>query len=178
MPGDRELHVLDAEGEEPWRRLDLPSFSVGDEPLRGPNNLFTAGPWLGVCYAKGIEVYSTEVALSALAAAAEDPLHRADLLVQAGRMPEALEVVTAMFDGELAPEVRGRAATKAVALARELALREGTVAPLDRVGEHMQSRPVRLAWHLARLDFYQRTDDLRSYQEEQQRLYRVMEGKD
>jgi hypothetical protein len=34
-----------------------------------------------------------------------------------------------------------------------------------------------MLWHLARLDFLKQVQDLRAYEEEQQRLYRFMEGK-
>ena len=41
----------------------------------------------------------------------------------------------------------------------------------------MTDRAVRMQWYLARLELFRQIEDLTSYQREQQRLYRYMEGK-
>jgi hypothetical protein len=165
--------------------VPLPSFGLGDEPLRGPNNLHLSGPWLGVSHAQGIEVFSTAPALEALAAKADDPMQQADYLVQAARIPDAIGVLTAWLDGAPpdgadARDARERGAERVVALSRELALQEGKAGLpiLERARAYATERPVRLAWHLARLDLFRQENDLRAYETEQQALYRVMEGKD
>lgn len=181
MPGDREVLVLDADGGGQWRRLQLPSFGIGDEPLRGPNNLFSSGPWLGVSYAQGIEVYSTGAALLELGERSDDVLFRATCAVQAGQREQGLAILEEWLAGEVAdPAVRVRGEQQLVALAREIALAQGRggLGVLDRAGPLVADRVTRMRWFLARLDFFQRTGDLRAYATEQQRLYRFMEGKD
>jgi hypothetical protein len=49
---------------------------------------------------------------------------------------------------------------------------------LDRVRPFATDRAVRLNWHLARMDLFQQVSDLHAYEDEQQSLYRFLEGKD
>ncbi len=181
MPGDREVLVLDESGEQEWRRLSLPAFGVGDEPLSGPNNLSSVGPWLGVAYGRGLEVYSTAAALHRLAGSATDPVRQSALLLAGGEPTAALELVLHTLPS-MAVEAEGRQALedRLVGLARDQALAAGVdgIALLDRVLPFVTKRPVRLAWHLARLDLFRQQNDLRAYEDEQQRLYRIMEGRD
>lgn len=181
MPGDREVLVYDTQRLGEWRRIALPSFGVGDEPLSGPNNLYSSGPWLGVAYGQGIEVYSTAAALRTLAAGAADPLESAAYLVQAGEPRRALERVQAsLAEPGIADGTRREREASLIALARELALTPGQdgMAVLDAVRPAIVDRNVRMSWHLARLDLFQQRNDLAAYADEQQRLYRIMEGKD
>lgn len=185
MPGDRELLVIDAEGENDWRRLPLPSFGVGDAPLGGPNNIAVDGPWLSVTYAGGIEVYSSQQALRGLAADEEDVATRATMLVQAGDFDGAMQLLEKRLsqrDPETPADAERRRelAEQLVAFARERALAEGAggIRWLDRVRPFAEERSVRMLWHLARLEFFKAVQDLRAYEQEQQKLYRLMEGKD
>jgi outer membrane protein assembly factor BamB/tetratricopeptide (TPR) repeat protein len=180
LPGDREVLVASADRKS-WQRLRLPAFGIGDEPLAGPCNLYSSGPWLAVCYSRGIEMYTTAAALLALAADAADPIRKAEYLVQAGRGTEALEGLIAWLGGTVADaELRRVGAERLVALARAEAITAGSsgLAILDRVRPLVQERQARLLWHLARLDLCKHVQDLRTYEVEQQQLYRFMEGKD
>ena len=66
-----------------------------------------------------------------------------------------------------------------VALARELAMEQEVegIAVLDRAEPFVRSREARMQWFLARLELYRQIQDLEAYEQEQQRLYRYMEGK-
>jgi outer membrane protein assembly factor BamB len=183
MPGDRELLVVDAENKDKagWRHVPLPPFTVGDEPLRGPNNLFVSGPWLGVSYANGVEVYCTAGALHNLAVATDEPQRKATCLVLAGECDAALDIYARWLGGEIPDAaLREHGTEQMIQLAREVALKAGSTgaAALDRARPFATSRQARMLWHLARLDFFKQVQDLRAYEEEQQRLYRFMEGKD
>jgi hypothetical protein len=188
MPGDRELLVVDADNAHSenrdkagWRHVALPPFTVGDEPLRGSSNLFVDGPWLGVSYANGVEVYCTAGALHSLAEATDEPQRKATCLVLAGECDAALDVYARWLGGEIADAaLRERGTEQMIQLAREVALKAGSTgaAALDRARPFATSRQARMLWHLARLDFFKQVSDLRAYEEEQQRLYRFMEGKD
>ena len=184
MPGDRELLVMDANGTGPWRRIQLPSFSVADDPLQGPNNIFSSGPWLGIAYATGIEVYSTAEALMTLAEEIEEPALRATYLVQAGQLEAGVEVMkdwlSSLAEEQDASVVDQAAAqVQLVSLARELAMKRGEegMPVLDNIETLVTDRDARMQWHLARIDLLRQIQDLTSYQQEQQRLYRYMEGK-
>lgn len=187
IPGAREVLVFPTDGKGPMRRAALPSFGEGPEPLGGPNNVFTAGPWLAVAYESGIEVFSTAAALGQLAAVAPDPVSRAGYLVQAGSIDAAIDVLAAaLADGAVARDrvQQAKAAARLLSLARERALshaRAGAPDPgrqvLDRVLPFATDPTVRMNWHLARLDFWRQIGDMRAYEEEQQRLYAYMEGK-
>jgi hypothetical protein len=188
MPGDRELLVVDADNAHSgigdkagWRHVPLPPFTVGDEPLRGAANLFVSGPWLGVSYANGVEVYCTAGALHKLADATDEPMHKATCLVLGGDSDAALDVYARWLGGEIADAaLRERGTEQMIQLAREVALKAGRsgVAALERAHPFATSRQARMQWHLARLEFFKQVQDLSAYEEEQQRLYRFMEGKD
>lgn len=185
MPADRELFALAtagaADGAAEWRRIALPALGIGDEPLHGPNNLFAAGPWLGVAYTQGIELYSTESALRALAGAATVPREKAALLVAAGDAAAAIATLEQWLQqaDPIEPARREQAEDLLLGLAREQALSLGKdgVALLDRVRRSVRERRSLQSWHLARLDLFRQISDLRAYEDEQQRLYRLMEGR-
>jgi tetratricopeptide (TPR) repeat protein len=185
MPGNRELLVMPTAGGS-WRRVALPGLGVGKEPLSGPCNLFLSGPWLGVCYAGGLEVYSAVPALLALAAASAEPLAKAGFLAQAGELQKGVQVLEGAFATLPAgnPD-QPRNAAHMLDLVRDLSRQlggEGKEAEarawLDRVRPFATDRTVRLNWHLARMDLFQQCSDLRAYEDEQQSLYRFLEGKD
>ena len=186
MPHSRAVLVLPTDGKSDWQQLSLPPLTQGQEPLRGPCSLFVSGPWLGVAYQGGVEVYSTAAALTALAAAAKDPLTRARYQAQAGETDAAIATLEQLLAApNLAAEVHLRAATRLLSLGRERALllagngrRDDAVALLDRVRPFALDRTVRMNWHLARLDLWKQIPDLRAYADEQQSLYRYMEGKE
>lgn len=181
MPGDREILVLDATGKGDWQRLSLPAFGVGETPLGGPNNILLDGPWVAIAYAGGLEVYSSVEALLELAAATADTSIKAAMLVQSGHFEAAMGVLEERLSAPIAaPEERRRLAEQLVALGRELALAdpERGVAHLARVHPFVQDRTVLMLWHLARLELFKQQQDLRAHEQEQQRLYRLMEGKD
>lgn len=185
IPGSREVLVLPTGGGT-WRRVTLPGFGVGKEPLSGACNLFWSGAWLGVCYAGGIEVYSAVPALTALAESASDPLAKAGFLAQAGEVKQAVQVLEGHLATLAATDAQQtRAAARMLELARDLVRQlagEGKASEarawLDRVRPFAQDRTVRLNWHLARMDLFQQSNDLRAYEDEQQSLYRFLEGKD
>jgi tetratricopeptide (TPR) repeat protein len=184
VPGERELLLYDTSNRRPVRRLPLPSFGDSREPLPGPFHVVSAGPWLAIGYQGGVEVFSSGAALRQLAAAATDPLQRANLLVQARDLPAAEAVLTAWLTSPSMPaERRAGAAGKLLALVRERAMRAArdrdplAVDMLDVVLPFAQDRTVRLNWHLARLEVCKEADDLRGHEREQQRLYDYMEGK-
>ena len=181
LPSDREVLVLDVKRPAAFNRLTLPSFGLGDEPLAGPNNLFSAGPWLAVCYATGIELYSSATALNELAARSGTVEERARDLVQVGRKQDAFDALVADLasSSNATPADRERASLLAIDYARELSVTEAvrSLAPLDRMQPLVTDRRVRLAWHLARMDVSRALNDLPALEQEQQLLYRYMEGK-
>lgn len=181
LPSDREVLVLDVLSPPAFRRVALPAFGLGDEPMAGSSNLYSQGPWLAVCYATGIELYSTKEALGELADSSADVEQRARYLVQAGRMQEALDALIAQLgaaNGNALPD-RERATLLAIDFARELAAADGirSIAPLDRLKSLVGERRLRLAWYLARMDAFRSLNDIPALEQEQQLLYRYMEGK-
>ncbi|MEQ1630841.1 MAG: hypothetical protein ABL997_00615, partial [Planctomycetota bacterium] len=72
-----------------------------------------------------------------------------------------------------------RATLLAIDFARELASAAGirSIAPLDRLKSLVGERRLRLAWHLARMDAFRSLNDIPALEQEQQLLYRYMEGK-
>jgi hypothetical protein len=185
LPGNREVLVMPTAGGN-WRRVALPGLGVGKEPLSGPCNLFLSGPWLGVCYAGGLEVYSAVPALLALAGAATEPLAKAGFLAQAGELQKAVQVLEGALATLAANDpAQPRTASHMLELVRDLVRQlaaDGKVnearAWLDRVRPFATDRTVRLNWHLARMDLFQQVSDLHAYEDEQQSLYRFLEGKD
>ncbi|HEX6812612.1 MAG TPA: PQQ-binding-like beta-propeller repeat protein [Planctomycetota bacterium] len=185
VPGERELLVFDAAGKKPMRRLALPAFDASREPLAGSYNIVSHGPWLAVGYQGGVEVFSSREALQRVADETPDTLRRAGFLVQAGN-GEAAEA--ALGEGLRAGaagatqlrlmcrQLLSLTRERATQMGREGNLRGG-LAALDNILELMSERPVRLNWHLARIELCKEVGDLRAHEHEQQRLYDFMEGK-
>lgn len=184
IPGERELLVFDARHEAPLRRLRLQPFGVGREPLPGSFHVSSAGPWLAIGYPGGVELFSSASALRQLAAACDDVQLRTNYLVHAGDHGAAEDLLrTQLADVGLDAALRPRLAGLLLALVRERALaaaRAGdgaAVAQLDSLEPFTVDRTVRLNWHLARLEVCKEAGDLRGHEQEQQRLYDYMEGK-
>jgi hypothetical protein len=182
LPGDRRVHSIDTKGEGAWEERLLPPFSAGEEPLRGPNNLFVRGSWLSVCYARGIETYSTASELTRLAQGNDDVEARARILLQAKKLQEALDALVRSM-GELGPAsdpvIVERRALQAVAIARSIALaqRDAPFAALDALAPFVTAPKANLAWRLARVDAARAAGDGAATEREQEALYRTMEGK-
>ena len=68
-PDARQVHIISAKSKKlpTWQTLDLPSFSIGKQPLGGPVNVQVHDAYLAVCYEGGVELYSTPTALQNLA---------------------------------------------------------------------------------------------------------------
>ncbi|MDO8348849.1 MAG: PQQ-binding-like beta-propeller repeat protein [Planctomycetota bacterium] len=190
VPGEREILVFDTAGKQPMRRLALPAYGTGREPLSGSINLVSSGPWLAVGYQGGVELFSSEAALRQLAKEAGDPVLESSFLMHAGDVAAAAEVLARWLgDPALPAAVRSgtaaqQAAVHLVALTRELAMQNakaGKVAEaleaLDRLRPLVVDKKARLNWHLARLEVCKEGGDLRGHEQEQQRLYDFMEGK-
>lgn len=184
LPGNRELLVIDAAGKEPMRRLQLPSFGSGREPLEGSFHVCSHGPWLAVGYAGGVELLTSSAALLELGKNAPDPLVRASCLLRAGRRLDAEQVLRGLVDDANAePAVRSRAGAKLLASVRHRALltaERDVPAGLTILDEFMPPAThngLRLDWYLARLDCCKAGGDLRRFESEQQALYDFMEGK-
>ncbi|MFO1076522.1 MAG: PQQ-binding-like beta-propeller repeat protein [Planctomycetota bacterium] len=185
VPGEREVLVFDSKGKTVMQRLPLPQFGQGSEPFAGPFNIVSSGPWLGVGYQSGIEVFSSVPALRKAAASETDPLTKVGYLVAAGDRAEAEKLLEAMLhDPNCTPAnhlagsqrllelVRARAAE----LVHEKHLPEA-LAALDAIAPMCAVRSVRLDWHLARIELCLEAGDLHAHEAEQQRLYDFMEGK-
>ena len=163
VPGTRCLYSLPTDGSGEWRKTPLPAFSVGTEPHAPPANLFVHGPYLVVCFEGGIEVFASLEALHELAQAAGDPLERADLLVQAGDLVAALDILGPMCIDEARPKPeRKKLARRALALVRDVALararhsaRDESLKLLDRTKSWFRSRDLRLQWQLLRIELFQ-----------------------
>jgi outer membrane protein assembly factor BamB/tetratricopeptide (TPR) repeat protein len=185
LPGDGELLVFPAGDARAMRRIPLPRFGVGREPLPGPFNVVAAGPWLGLGYQGGVEVFSSAKALLALAAAAAGPRAKARLYGAAGEPLLAEQVLREwLATPGLADGDRGDGAQRLLALVRERALAQarqdgaaGALALLDGIAAECAQRSVRQTWHLARLEVCKEVADLRAHEVEQQRLYDFMEGR-
>ncbi|HEU4420575.1 MAG TPA: PQQ-binding-like beta-propeller repeat protein, partial [Planctomycetota bacterium] len=185
VPGERELLVFDAAGKEPMRRLPLPAFDAGRDPLGGSYNIVSHGPWLAVGYQGGVEVFSSREALLRIADETPDTLRRAAFLVQAGQAEAAeaalREGIRAGVAGStqlhpMARQLLSLTRERAAHMSREGNLRGG-LAALDNILELMHDRSVRLNWHLARVEICKEVGELRAHEDEQQRLYDYMEGK-
>lgn len=184
VPGEREILVFDANNEKPMIRLPLPSFGEGRDPLAGSFHLVSSGPWLGVGYAGGVEVFSSEPALLELAQTAKDPLEKVDYLVHAGAIQPAEQFLRGWLPtAEATAELHTKGATQLLAIVRERALAAAhrgdktAVNALDSVLAFATDHTVRLNWHLARLEVCKEVGDMHAYEQEQQRLYDFMEGK-
>ena len=183
LPGDRAVHAIDVRGEGEWRSLELPSFSIGEAPMQGPNNLIATGSWLAVCYARGIEVYSTNAEIARLAGSASDAESKARFLVQAGSEREALGALSDALQKEPSPPpdpaAQERRALQAVTIARSIATAQPSPSfePLDSIAPFVVSQQAAIAWRLARLDVARAIGDGAAIEREQEGLYRYMEGK-
>ncbi len=194
VPGNRELLVCDFDGEAPLRRIALPTFGAGRDPLQGSFQISSHGPWLAIGHAGGVELFSTTTALEQLSAGVEDPFARATCLVQAGQPAAAEAVLRAAIQAEDGDELqRGKARRRLLASVRERALAvaaEDCAAGLVILDEFLPllgkvpaadapsgNRTLHLDWHLARLDCCKAGGDLRRFESEQQHLYDFMEGK-
>jgi outer membrane protein assembly factor BamB/tetratricopeptide (TPR) repeat protein len=183
VPGQREILVLAGDGKQ-MRRLPLPAFDSSREPLRGPLSLSVHGPWLAVGYPGGIELFSTSRALRQLAEAAAAPQQKAMFLVQAGDAAAAVANLCAAIPLAKEPAVAAALGDQLLGLVREHATTlaragdlDGGLATLDAIVNLLTAREQRLRWHLARVEICKEVADLPALDREQQRLYRIMEGK-
>ncbi|GAB4138430.1 MAG: hypothetical protein Fur0037_04120 [Planctomycetota bacterium] len=184
MPNGREVAVLDADGKAPLRRLELPPFDIGPEAPSGPFNLTVAGPLLGAAYEGAIEVFASEQALRGLASASRSLRREASLLVAAGDTAAAMErIERGLAGGEFPEEDRAEASRTLLRLARERACSlastdwAGAIAVLDGIEPFLSDRRMRMDWHVARLDAHRFAGRMREYTREQEKLYRLMEGR-
>jgi outer membrane protein assembly factor BamB/tetratricopeptide (TPR) repeat protein len=184
VPGEREVLVFDVSNEKPMRRLPLPAFGEGRDPMAGSFHLVSSGPWLAVGYAGGVELFSSEPALLQMAQRTNDPLQKVDYLLHAGAMPAAEQFLRGWLPTvDVASEPCIKGAAQLLAIVRERALAaarggdKGAVQALDSVLPFAIDHTVRLNWHLARLEVCKEAGDLHGYEQEQQRLYDFMEGK-
>jgi hypothetical protein len=185
LPGTGCVYWLDTSlAERVWRRAALPPFSIGTAPLDGPVNLFAHGPYLMACAESGIEVFAALAALRELAQATVDPRERADLLVQAGELRAALDLLGELStDPALAPEQRRALVRRALALVRDVVLqlaaeeaRGEALALLDRARQWIASQDLLLQWQLLRIELFQALRDAAGAAREQEALYRMIEG--
>ncbi len=184
VPNMHELLLFDASNTKPMRRLLLPDFDESREPLGGSFHVFSHGAWLAIGYQGGVEVFSTNVALSDLAQAEIDPLRKASYLAKSGASLAA-EKCLAGFVLECKDELmRLRAAKKLLGLvtARAITLSgdgnlSAAMKALDEVRGLLRDRDVVLNWHLARVEACREAGDLRSCELEQESLYSYMEGR-
>lgn len=187
IPGEGEVFAYDAANERPMQRLRLPQFGVSSEPLQLPFNIVASGPWLGIGYRGGIEVFSTASSLIALAGEAEteDPWGAAGLRISAGDLAGAEKTLRQWLEAtEQPPRERERGCQRLLKLVRERATRlaedgdlAAALAAFDEIGALCDTRPVRLRWHLGRVEACKAANDLRAHETEQQRLYDFMEGR-
>jgi outer membrane protein assembly factor BamB len=184
VPGGDELFAYGFDGAL-RTRLKLPAFGASREPLGGAVQLTVAGAWLAVGYQGGVEVFSTASALRALAAATPAARRKAELLARAGDVDAALAVLApalaAATDArerlDLGADLLRLVAEQAAARAAAGDL-PGALALFDARADALRDRPLRLQWHLARLELCRARGDLAAQEREQGRLYACMEGKD
>ena len=184
VPGTRAVYTLPAEGGE-WRKSQLPSFSIGTEPEAPPANLYAHGPYMVACYEGGIEVFASLEALHELAQAATDPAERADLLVQAGDLMTAIDVLgpLSLDENRTKPE-RKKIARRTLALVRDVVLaRASHAARTEALALHARTEPwfwsrdLRLQWQLLRIELFQTLRETDAVDRERDVLYEMMEGK-
>ncbi len=183
IPGQRELLVFDRASAD-MRRVPLPGFGAGREPLVGSCHLHSQGPWLAVGYGGGVEFFSSRGAMRRLAAVTLDPLLRATCLLHGGEPLAAEQGLREFLRGPVNdPLQKHKAQRHLLALLRDRALRVAPtavadgLAVLDELVPWLADRELRLAWHLARLDCCKEGGDMRRHEEEQQKLYDFMEGR-
>ena len=193
LPGDRAIYGRAADGSGGWRRVDLPKFFVGREPLTRPANLFASGPHVVVSHAGGVEVFASPEALQELASAATDLERRAALLVQAGDLVAAIEILgpLAADESRTAAE-RDATARRVLALARDVVLaraahgaaagaaqraRDDALALMDRCRAWLTQRDLLLRWQLLRIELFRELGERDAVEREQDVLYAMMEGR-
>ncbi|HEB54444.1 MAG TPA: hypothetical protein ENI87_14425, partial [bacterium] len=185
LPNQRELLVFDAHKERPMRRIRLPAFGEGREPLQGSCNVVSHGPWLAVGFQGGVELFSTRAALGELATVTEEPMRKAEYLERSGdaRSAELVLANTIRVSSHDAMQ-REQAGNRLLTLVRVRAFahaRSGdlaaALAAMDEVLPQMTERTVRLNWHLARIELCKAAGDMRAHAIEQERLYDYMEGR-
>ncbi len=189
IPGKRELHVrtcnANATANDSWRRVGLPSFSYGLEPLRGNFNVSVDGPYLALAFEGGIEMYSSRTALKKLATQTDDLLERAIFQSQAGEMLTAIKTLESIDVKSIADTARGDAiVTRLLSMTSELALvmagqlaQEEAIALLDGCRSRLTKAKHIKRWHLARLEVFRELNALQAIEAEQEALYQLM-GKD
>lgn len=185
LPGDREVYAFDAKGVQPMRRIRLPAFGVSQEPLKPPFNIVASGPWLGIGFQGGVEVFSSKAALRKLATETTDPWQAAGLRVSAGDVDDAEKI---LFDwlttSQPTAKQRRKGCRKLLSLVRQRALQlaednklSAAMSAFDRIGSLCSERTIRMGWHLARVEVCEAGGDMRAHENEQQGLYDFMEGK-
>lgn len=184
VPNMRELLLFDVDNEQPVRRVTLPSFGEGREPLQGSCNVVVDGPWLAVGYAGGVEVYSSPGGLAELAEFAEDPLRKAHYLTRSGDSEAAENVLIDCVQNANKDELRARASAQLLRVVRRRATAlaengdlDGALAAMDRVERLLVDRASRLDYHLARVELCKIAGDLTRHAVEQENLYAIMEGR-
>ena len=185
LPGDRYVYALPASGEGEWRRVELPGFSIGREPLMGPAHLFAKGPYLVVSYEGGVETFASLTTLQDLARTAADPLERAALLIQAGNLRAAIEILGPLAANEqLAEDERAQHGWRVLGLVRDVVLamathaaRDDALALMDRAKGWLPTRDLMLQWQLLKLETFQTLREPASVERAQDILYEMMEGK-
>lgn len=184
IPNMRELLVFDANNKAPMRRLQLPAFDESNEPLSGSCHVVVQGPWLAVGYQGGVEVFSTADALGQLAENTDDPMRKASYLTKSGARQAAEKVLASAVRDTEDERARLRAGKQLLALVSSRAeglARDGKLAEamkaMDEVRDLLKDRPVRLNWHLARIEICKDAGDMRAHETEQQSLYDYMEGR-
>jgi outer membrane protein assembly factor BamB/predicted negative regulator of RcsB-dependent stress response len=182
VPAGREVLAYGCDGAL-RARLALPPFGASREPLGGSVQLTVDGPWLAVGYQGGVEVFSTVSALRALATAATAPRARADLLARIGDADAAVATLAQALAAATDPQQRRGLGDDLLELLVEQAAARaaagdlpGALALFDARADALRDRPLRLRWHLARLELCRARGDLAAQEREQGRLYACMEG--
>lgn len=176
--GSRQIHVVPANSKrEPVvQTLDLPSFSIGKEPLSGPVNLQVHDAYLAVNYEGGVEIYSSPSALESLANTSASIDVRASYLVHANRLDESVEILYQSLD-KLVDDSKShrRVAIRVLSLVEELsaklaAKKQGKAALeiLDQCEKRMRDPRLVLRVHLFRLQVYRALGDLEGVEREQE----------
>ena len=183
IPGERELLVYGIDGKL-VRKVPLPAFDPSRDPLLGSANVIVDGPWLAVGYQGGVEVFSSRVAISQVAATVADPVRKADLQLRSGDADAAIGGLAAALRAATLPEQKLSLGRSLLALTRERAIAlakpgdaTAALALLDTVFDLLVDRTVRINWHLARVEICKDHGDLRAHEREQNRLYDYMEGR-
>jgi hypothetical protein len=176
--GTRRVHVISAKSRKKssFHTVELPSFSIGKEPLTGPFNLFVEGAYLALAYEGGVELYSSSDALATLAMQSGSRDARAAFLVHAGKLEEATEILFEELDRkDLSESKRRKLSIRALSLVEDISVRlatnkrrEEALDILDRCEKRMQGpRHIRRV-HLFRLIVFRALRDLTGIEREQE----------